>query len=188
MDVTTVVAPSVEPLTADELKTHLRVTSSDEDTLIASIISAARVRAESLLRHRLITQTVELTMTGFPSYIEIPVWPVVSVASVKYDDGDGVEQTVSSADYLLVKRRPRVIAPKSTATWPTPGIESDSVRVRCIVGYGDAGSNVPADILAAIRLIAGDLWEHRENTVIGAPVASIPTPAEALLAPHVLYV
>ena len=39
-------APSVEPVTTAEMKTHLRVTQSNDDTYIDSLVVAARQQAE----------------------------------------------------------------------------------------------------------------------------------------------
>lgn len=189
MDVVVTSEPEIEPVSVTEMRRHLRDYDTDdtENDLVQNQIAAARQRAETFLRHRLITQTVELTMTGFPAEIEIPVWPVQSVLSVKYDDKDGAEQTVSAGNYRLVKTRPRRIAPVYGVVWPETGLDYDSVRVSVKVGYGAAPADVPADIRAAILLIAGDLNRFREDSSDLAGLAKIPNAAVDFLRPYVLY-
>ena len=46
MSLTLVSPPAAEPVTLAEAKSHLKLDTSDEDTLIASLITAARARAE----------------------------------------------------------------------------------------------------------------------------------------------
>lgn len=58
--------PAVEPVSIDEAKLHLRVTHDDEDTLIATLISAARLHAENYCRRAFVTQKWDLYLDAFP--------------------------------------------------------------------------------------------------------------------------
>lgn len=61
-----VVAPAVEPVTAEEAKAHLRVLDASEDSLILGLITAAREAAETICRRALVTQQWKLTLDEFP--------------------------------------------------------------------------------------------------------------------------
>ena len=174
-----------------DAKAQLRVETdeTDEDALITAQIIRARHMVESYIRGRLITQTVRLTLDGFSSRIALPIWPVQSITSVKYTDGDGNEATMDSGDYqLITSRKPNEVAPAYLGTWPTPRADYDSVRVEFVVGYGVAGSNVPADIVQAVMMTIGDFFENRENTLIGMTAQELPFGVKALLSPHIFWV
>lgn len=68
-------APLIEPLTLTEAKLHLRVSGTDEDTLITNLISAARVQAENICRRAFITQSWTLYLDAFPLYSYFGVVP-----------------------------------------------------------------------------------------------------------------
>ena len=70
-----------------------------------------------------------------------------------------------------------------------PRLTPASVRVRFRAGYINNGTSpatgaVPYDILAAIKLIFSDLYENREDTVIGRTAVPLPRGAERLLRMH----
>lgn len=71
------VAPVTEPVSLDEAKLHLRVDLTDEDTLIDTLIAAAREDCEKFQNRAYISQTWELWLDAFPSrnYIELPLPP-----------------------------------------------------------------------------------------------------------------
>lgn len=62
-----VTGPAAEPISTADMKTWLRVDGSDEDTLISSLVKAARRAAENYTYRAFITQTWKLTLDYFPA-------------------------------------------------------------------------------------------------------------------------
>ena len=58
--------PADEPVSLVEAKLHLRVETSDEDTLIGVLIAAARIAAENECRRSFVTQQWTLYLDAFP--------------------------------------------------------------------------------------------------------------------------
>lgn len=194
MALTLITEPEVEPLTLEETKAHLRVLHTDEDNLIAIYIRAAREYVDGpngFLGRALITQTWRLTIDEFPlEEIKIPLPPLQSVVDVKYDDTAGVEQAVATTDYYVdAASEPGWIVP--VGSWPTPLDAINAVRVTFKAGYSattdsppDLAGNVPFNIKAAMLLIIGNLYENREDNVVGTIVNKLPNGAEMLLRRH----
>lgn len=139
--------PAVEPVTADEVKTSARIDGAEFDGQIAMIIPAMRGQAEHMLGRRLITQTVELVLDKFPDVVDVDLLlpDVQSVVSVKYYDAAGVLQTLDSAAYSLdSESTPCWLLPVSD--WPATSEYANAVRIRYVVGYGNAATDVPADV------------------------------------------
>lgn len=185
MTITVITAPADEPLTVAEAKAHLRVDSAADDALIQRLIGAARRKVEAEVGRALITQTLELTLDTWPgggAPVVIPQPPVSSVTSVKYVDPAGVLQTWSSAQYQVnLARAPAHLRPAYGYCWPTIRCQMAAIQVRYVAGYGAASADVPEDIRAAMLMIIGHLYEHRED-VADFQVYSVPKAADWLLA------
>lgn len=176
--------PTVEPITLAEAKAHLRITHTDEDALITSLISVARADAENELQRSLITQTREIARDAFPAAIELTFGPVIAVTSVKFDDPAGIEQTLDPATYRLdTYRLSGWIVPDPDYSWPETRQHVNAVRVRYTAGYGPAATDVPAPIRQWILLRIGTLFEHRESVAAGVTVATVPY-VDRLLDPY----
>lgn len=187
-----ITAPATEPVTSTEAKSQLRVDTTADDTLIGTLITAARAHVENHLRRALITQTWELVLDAFPvgNTLRLPLPPLVSVTSIKYTDEDGNEGTFSSSAYEVdtdsTVGRVRL---KSGETWPSETLAAvNGVRVRYVAGYG-AASAVPQPIKQAILLLIGTLYENREGTLVaqGVTVMDLPFGVEALLMPYRVF-
>ena len=182
---TLITAPSVEPVTLAEAKAHLRRDDTADDTLITSLITAARQNIDGKdgwLGRALCTQTWELRLDRFHDEMVVPLPPLQSVTSVKYIDDDGVEQTLASTVYQVVTGEPARLVLAYDQTWPSTREEMDAVRIRFVAGYGLAAS-VPAAIKAALLLQIGTLYRDRESVNIGNIVNEMPT-CSALLTPY----
>jgi uncharacterized phiE125 gp8 family phage protein len=161
----------VEPITLEEAKGFLKVDISDDDTLINSIISSARERAENKTRRQLITATWSLSLDHFPrtnGVIELPKAPIQSVASVKYFDMTDTEQTLATSKYQVDKvQEPGRIIPVDGETWPDTFNRLSAVTVLFTSGYGDDGSFVPEGIKGWMKVMIANLYENRTSVIEG---------------------
>ena len=181
-------APSVEPVTASELRTHLRESESGlPDSEANDLIAEARQWIEDHLGVAFITQTWDLTLDTWPrgrgqwwdgqreghiSIIDgsphdvdvvLPRWPLQSISSVKTYDGDSNETTVTVADVFDVdtQRLPGRIALQEGQTWPTALRPTNAIQIAYVAGYGDAATDVPAPLKRAVRQLAASLYSNR---------------------------
>jgi len=149
----TTVEPTSEPLTLNELKDRIRITTCDFDTELTDLLKAGRRQVEHDTHRRLITQTVEMYLDSFPSgdTIEIRQAPVASVTSVEYVDEDVATQTLSAATYTtdLDGTPPRIVLLENQTWEDTEPGYPQSVTVTFVAGYG-AASAVPIEAKLAI--------------------------------------
>ena len=96
-------APSVEPITLDEAKNHLKIDSAEDNALISSKIITARQWAEKETKRAFITQTLEMYLDSAPAEIEIPRPPLQSVESIKTISAveSSVDQTSAKDQAIL---------------------------------------------------------------------------------------
>lgn len=187
MTLRVVTGPTVEPLTLEEAKLHLRETQTVQDTLISALIVAARQYAENYTGRAFVTQTLELLLPGFPcdSVIELPKPDLQQVTTVKYIDVDGVLQTIAAAQYQVdIYRRPAVLKPAYQCYWPVPRTSDfNAVQVRYVAGYAPTTSPqdaaamqaaVPEGIKLWMKIRVAQLFENREAVVVGTIMANIP--------------
>ncbi len=176
---------ATEPVTSTEAKTHLRVTGTDDDTLIGTLITAARQYVENYLNRSLITQTWEWRLDGFsPWTLIVPMAPLISVTSIQYVDGEGTTQTLASTEYTVdAKSEPGRITPAYGKSWPTTRYQMNAVTITFQAGYGAAAA-VPSPIKQAVLLVIGEMYAHREASMVGAPIVELPLGVKALLMPY----
>lgn len=180
-----VTAPAVEPITLTEAKLHCKVDLTTDDDLITALIVAAREEIERRTWRALITQTLELILSDWPSAsaIEIPRAPLQSITSVKYKDRDGNETTWDSANYLAgTDSVPGVLALAWDASWPSGDLYPvEPIRIRYVAGFTNAAA-VPQSLKQACLLLVAHWYEAREasgDTV--SEKAGIPFGVEALI-------
>ena len=166
-----------EPVTLNEVRDHLRIIGEDENETLRRAMIAAREYVEEYTGKRLVETKYRVTFDGFMSRIPLTQIPIAEVEKVEYVNPDG--DTVEFEDWRLVQSDVAAfIVPTFGSHWPATRGDYDVVTVEYRAGHN--GSNVPKRIKQAILLLVGDLYENRENNVIGTSVARLPT-ADALL-------
>lgn len=183
MSVTEVTAPTVEPVTAAELRLHSRIDDAEETSLLNRLIKTGRRWCEGFLSQVMVNTTFDLTLDEFPAFeIAVPRCPLVSVTSITYLDSAGTSTTFAAASYIVdTKSKPSRITPAWGVAWPgTRGI-INSVTVRFVAGYGAAATAVPDEWKQAVLLLAGHWYENREGSLVGTISKEIEFGVKSLL-------
>lgn len=165
-----VTAPTVEPVSLDEVKEHLRVTTFDQDNLIASYISAARESIELQTGKSLAAGTYRWVSESDIGYCNrLPLWPVATITEVSFLDVD--DTRVILTDYIADNDR-------SSISFSTlPGGTALNVTFTTIA------TPIPPSLRAALFLLVTDLYEQGGAVITGVPVAINPT-IDRLMQPH----
>jgi uncharacterized phiE125 gp8 family phage protein len=189
MTISVVTPAAQEPLSLGEVKSDRRIDAPDGDAGLSQKIAGARAECEAVTRLTLMTQTLRVTLDGFPAgAIALPVWPVQSIAQVRYVDGAGATQVLDPATYQLVaSRKPNLLVPAVGAAWPETQAWYDSVLIDIVAGFGTASTDVPQDLINAMLMIIGARDEFREDLVAGVTLAAVPNGAWQLMLRHVFY-
>lgn len=192
-----VTAPTLTPVSIDEVKLHcLRGDlTNDHNATLTVLIGAAASYLDGwtgILGRCLVEQTWRQDFDCFWRSFRLPLYPVISITSLKYDDVDGVEQTVSSANYRLLDDDLGSYV-KLVDDYDTPSIQSDGgsphVRIVYKAGYANIGAatTVPDAIKSAMLLLIEHWFNNRSAVVVGginsASATALPFAVDALLAP-----
>lgn len=158
--VRTVTPPTFTPITLEAAKAHLRVRSTDEDSLITSYIASTVDHIERFTNRVLANQLMEATWCGFPAFPEalfVPRNPVTEIVSLKYTDTDGEEVTIS--DFRWNEASSEVVYPAFRSAWPSAMDELGSVRLRFRAGYDEGLA--PGAVLLAVEQLLEHLYYNR---------------------------
>lgn len=172
--------PSELPVTVAEAKAQTRIDTGAEDALVERLLGAATDYIEGPygIGVCMMEQTWELKLDYFPDCIKIPLYPVLSVEKIEYEDPDGATQTVDTDAYRVdTHNNPARITVNSDYSWPTPLHAANAVTVTFKAGY----SSTPESLRHAILLMASHWYENREAVTLGGTPQTMPMAVESIL-------
>jgi len=182
-----VTAPASEPVTASELRTHLRVDATElPDAEANGLIAEARQMIEDMVGLAFISQTWRLSIDRWPGGAEawwdgvrqmaiselyapnamtsvmLPRWPLASISSVTVFDEDSNSQVVTVANTFDVDvyQVPGRLTLKRGSTWPIALRSNDAIQIVYVAGYANAAA-VPAPLKRALKQLAAFLYTNR---------------------------
>jgi uncharacterized phiE125 gp8 family phage protein len=186
--------PANTPVTLSEAKEQCRIISTDtnHDAKLLRHISEATQSIETFTGAKLASQSVRLDLDGFPSgKIDLGVYPVNSITSIVYDDGDNTETAmVLGTDYWesLGGMYPYLIGIDG---WPAAKSgKPASVRITMSVGYYDGSpvtSAPPEDLKHAVLIRVKEYFDNAAESVTGQTVAPTVSTVKALTDMHRRY-
>lgn len=190
-------------VTTDELKAQLRIDNNDENTLLATYISAATQMAENYCNRHFLNARYRIFFFKYLPETFSMYYPDVTMAygSASATD-DGLFYLVNSSNntfspinqgfnsYYIKNSNPYIFAKSSN--WATiqnivpvedlDGLNKGRWFLRFTTGMGASASDIPDAIKQAIKLIASDMYYFREDRKRAFPMAS-----EILLQPYKCY-
>jgi hypothetical protein len=182
-----VTGPATEPVTADQLRTHL-VDVSDTvltDAEAERLIASARQYIEDATGLAMIEQVWLVALDRWPTgrepwwdgvrqgaiselsgpkrEYELPRFPLVSVDDVKvYDEaGSATSVVVANVFDIDTYSMPGRMALKRGAVWPVALRSVNAIEITYKCGYGTAADDVPGPLVEAVLQMAAYMWEHK---------------------------
>ncbi len=180
-------APTAEPVTAAELRAHLRITGTSEDSALLDLIAEARGWLEDQYGIAFIDQSWKVTFDRWPggcedwwdgmrdgpighigrsgrdAAIELPRWPLTGITSVTvYDrDSSSTEVVVASTFDIDTQSKRGRLSLRSGAVWPSATRSVNAIEIVYTAGFGAVASDVPTPLKRTIRELAAYLYTHR---------------------------
>ena len=204
MIISVITPPASEPVTLAEAKLAARIEVTTDDSLVSSLITGARVYAETYTRSTFINTTLQLSLEGFPwngpfnfpyaSLERYPgtsgrlyLWrpPVSSVTSIQYVDNYGALQTLDPSMYQVQTGFKGIIAPAYGTVYPNVRQEFNSVLVTYVAGYGPDASLVPEGIKTAIKLMVS-FWYNNRDAASSGSMSKVPFGVDEILGSYVV--
>ncbi len=177
------VGPTVEPISLADAKTYLRVSGTEDDSLIETLIAAARVHVETLTRRALITQDWRKILDCWPEkrQVELPLGPIQSLVAVRTFDDDGTPTELPLTQFVPETNSApaKVLLPKQAPNTQLRAIASIEIDYR--VGYGATADAVPQDLRQSLLSLIGHWYQNREAVLMAGSGAIVPHGFDALI-------
>lgn len=179
-----IAGPALEPLSLSQTKIFLKIDGSDDDDLVTTLITAARLMVEAASNRVLVNQTWRLVLDAWPcdGVLRLPVAPVSSMAASRVFDAAGNPQVVP-ANVLVLE--PGHDPPVIRVALPPPpiGRQSRGLEIDVVAGFGPAATDVPAPLRQAVlRLVAR--WFENRGDVVSRDAGTLPVEIAALIRPY----
>lgn len=157
-------APANEPISSAEAKAFARIDSSDDDTLVATLIEAARIAAQNWNGVQLVNATWLLYLDEFPTVIEVPYPPLSTVTWIKYYNSAGVQTEWTNTLYQKdTSTWPGRIKPAYNETYPSIRAIFKTIEVKYVAGFGADETTVPENFKLAIKFAVAAWYKDREQ-------------------------
>lgn len=165
-----IVEPESDLFSLEEIKALIGVENSltlfDEE--IRLWMRAATSWVQEHTRHILRESTWKLTLPEFPRdkpSLEIPLYPVQSIASVQYYDSSGTLQTWAASNYVAaIDCDTPMLAPIPNKIWPLTACRPDAVQITMIAGYEigtDDDYQTPELLKLGVQSLVREYWNRR---------------------------
>ncbi|MFC5393099.1 head-tail connector protein [Bosea vestrisii] len=175
--------PAIEPVSLSEAKDFLRILTDDEDELLGTLITAARLMIEAASGRLLIEQGWRIVLDAWPQGggIRLPLSPVRNLTTARVFPGSGPAETVAPSSLTPVEGSdPPLIA--IVGPVPPPGRARAAIEIDLVAGFGATRDTVPAPLRQAVLRLACRWFEHRGD-VVSRDAARLPAEIAALVAP-----
>jgi uncharacterized phiE125 gp8 family phage protein len=160
-------------LDLEDAKEHLRVLHDDDDSLITAFVQSATAHVEAYTQRLLIARDCTLRLRCLPSCrtaVAMPGGRVSAVALITAGE-------VSVIGFEVLGDSPARLIPDED--WPATEYGGFPVSIAYTAGF----ETVPADLLQAVRMITGELYNHRDSSS-EAVMQALPIGPYLLMKPH----
>jgi len=158
------VAPAIEPVILDEIKSFSGIDYDDHDDMLEGFIGAVRNAAEEYTGRAFIEQTVQMKMDYWPkTTVELPCPPLISVTKIATLDENDVETEYDSDNYYVITEgSPGKVVLKKSVTAPQNTVRDyGGFLIEFKAGYGSEATDVPQAIRNGLKIWVGTTYATR---------------------------
>lgn len=172
-----------EIVSSSELKDYARIETSDDDTIVAEMIKAAREKCEAIINRDIVAKTRTLFISNVdPSgeygnlyrrrvKIVLPYAPIDTITSVQTQDANGNLSTINYDKFGFEDKYIEVTSAHTKnikIVYTTSGLSYDNLKL-------------------AIKQLATTYYDNRSDFVKGQTVNELPSNVKSILSPYVYY-
>jgi uncharacterized phiE125 gp8 family phage protein len=177
MLVTLLTPAATYPVTLAEAKAQLRVSHTDQDTMISALIGVACKTVSEMSGRALSEEVWQIALPCVRGDVKLPLSPLIEVTAIEYWDSADINQTLDLAGfYVFQDDDTATIRPKDGVAWPAARRREDAFRFTFTAGY----TTVPENLRHAVLLLVDHLF-HNTSPVTDGAVAEMPYAVESLI-------
>jgi uncharacterized phiE125 gp8 family phage protein len=176
--------PAEEPVSLIEARQFLRLDQTDEDDLLAMLVTAARLMVEAAAGRCLVDQRWRIVLDRWPQTREIrlPLSPVSAILAARVYDALGTAQPVDPTVLMLDRQAdPPLI--RIMGEMPETGRDHGAIEIDVMAGFGPAAADVPAPLRQAVLRLSARWFEERGDVAV-RDAEALPVRIAALVAPY----
>lgn len=175
--------PAQEPVSLTEAKEFMRLDGTEDDVLVSTLITAARIHIETSLGKILITENWSYFLDKWPKSktVYLPLDPIQTIEEIRFHDGLGSFEVIPVEDYSIdiISRHPRL---QFNGAKPASSSKKlNQIEIRFTAGFGDLQTDIPSDLKQALLMLATHWFEQRDPIAFGGNFTEVPHTIQALL-------
>ncbi len=152
---------SSDVLSTADAKSWMKIETSDDDSLIASLVAETINTVEQQYSFQLIEKTVTVEYETYSARVDLPLFPVQSVSSVKTINYEGTETILTAGDDFYLTG--------DTLVFNTVhGYDAPYQRLRLKVVYTAGFTSIPSGITVGLKKAVLSGYEDRQDLVEGS--------------------
>lgn len=162
---------STDILSTADAKAWMKVDTSADDSLIADLVAEVIDIVEDTYSFQLIEKTVTATYEMYGKRVDLPLFPVQSISTVKTITNDGTETTLTAGDDFYVQGDTLIFNTLYDYSEPFQ-------RLRLEVVYTAGFDPIPNGIILGLKKAVLSSYEDRQDLVEGS-VNELPNGSKA---------
>jgi uncharacterized phiE125 gp8 family phage protein len=152
---------STDVLSTADAKAWMKVDTSADDSLIADLVAEVIDIVEDTYSFQLIEKTVTATYEMYGKRVDLPLFPVQSISTVKTITNDGTEATLTAGDDFYLQGDTLIFNTLYDYNEPFQ-------RLRLEVVYTAGFDPIPNGIILGLKKAVLSSYEDRQDLVEGS--------------------
>lgn len=156
------------PVALDEIKAFLRISTTDEDTLLAALARSANDACEAFIGRTLIARAIDEALPASSAWTRLAAAPVASISGIAAIAADGSASALAADAYAI-----DIDAAGEGWVRLLAATGAKRVRVSYVAGMASDSNGIPEALRHGIVRLTAFLYSQRDRANDGDPPAAV---------------